>query len=114
MLGLDEAAERVDRCIHARGLRLDSLRQELIQELLVVYQRGVEDERIRQIEQRERLPKTKRQTEMLEFYISFRKMRGYIPSYSQIARHFGLRQRATVAKHFNALRRQGFNIEARS
>jgi hypothetical protein len=115
MRDLTDAAERADRCLtRLQGhQRLDCLRQDLIQELLAAYQKGIDDERVRQVEMRDKQPNTKRQAEILEYYLSFKTRHGYIPSYGQIARHFGLSQRATVAKHFAALRRQGFDIAPR-
>jgi len=35
---------------------------------------------------------------------------GYEPSYTQIARHFGVKSRATIAKHIAALERRGLLV----
>lgn len=112
----EDVAKRADRIVlHLRGhQRMDCLRRDLIQEISTVYQMGIDYERARRIAQRDKTPNTQRQAEVLEYYISFRKRHGYIPSYTQIARHFGLRQKATVCKHIKSLRRQGFDIEART
>lgn len=117
MLKVKEAAERIDRCLFAftRGhQKPDCLRQDLIQELLAVYEHGVKDERAACVAQREKTPKTKRQAEILEYYLAFKERHGHIPSYQQIGNHLGGIQRATVAKHVKALRRQGFTVDARS
>lgn len=53
------------------------------------------------------LPRTKRQKEILDYLTSFLERHGYIPSYSQIARHFKVKSRATIAKHITALERRG-------
>lgn len=53
------------------------------------------------------LPRTQRQKEILDYITSFVKRHGYIPSYTQIARHFGVKSRATIAKHIAALERRG-------
>jgi SOS-response transcriptional repressor LexA len=54
-----------------------------------------------------RVPRTARQAEILRYVIEFQQRRNYIPSYRQIARHLGVASAATVAKHVNALKRQG-------
>jgi hypothetical protein len=116
MLSFIEAAERIDKCLMAlRGhQRVDCLRQDLIQELLVVYEQGASDQRTMYAEQKEKSPNTKRQAEILEYFKSFRQRHGHLASYQQAAHHFGLRQKATIAKHVIALRRQGFDVETRS
>lgn len=53
------------------------------------------------------LPRTQRQKEILDYITSFVKRHGHIPSYTQIARHFGVKSRATIAKHIAALERRG-------
>jgi SOS-response transcriptional repressor LexA len=54
------------------------------------------------------VPRTQRQAEILEYYLDFRQRRGFLPSYAMIARHIGVRSKATIAKHMAALKRQGF------
>lgn len=58
------------------------------------------------------VPKTARQAEILRYVIEFQAMRHYIPSYTQIAKHIGVKSRATIAKHIRALRRQGLLKDA--
>jgi len=53
------------------------------------------------------LPRTKRQKEILDFITRFTERHGYAPSYSQIGLHFGVKSRATIAKHIAALERRG-------
>jgi len=53
------------------------------------------------------LPRTQRQKEVLEYITRFLEAHGYEPSYAQIARHFGVKSRATIAKHIAALERRG-------
>jgi repressor LexA len=53
------------------------------------------------------LPRTQRQKEILDYITRFHERHGYEPSYSQIARHFGVKSRATIAKHVAALERRG-------
>jgi repressor LexA len=53
------------------------------------------------------LPRTQRQKEILDYITRFLERHGYEPSYSQIARHFGVKSRATIAKHIAALERRG-------
>src|SRR2546427_9280741 len=53
------------------------------------------------------LPRTQRQKEILDYITRFLERRGYEPSYAQIARHFGVKSRATIAKHIAALERRG-------
>lgn len=54
-----------------------------------------------------KLPRTQRQKEVFDYLVRFLERRGYIPSYTQIAKHIGVRSRATVAKHIKALERLG-------
>jgi repressor LexA len=59
-----------------------------------------------------RLPRTQRQKEVFDYLVSFLERRGYIPTYTQIAKHLGVKSRATVAKHIKALERLGLiNIQ---
>lgn len=51
--------------------------------------------------------RTKRQREILDFIERFIAGHGYEPSYQMIARHFGLRSKAGIARHIYALERQG-------
>ena len=53
------------------------------------------------------LPRTQRQKEILDYITRFLERHGYGPSYAQIARHFGVKSRATIAKHIAALERRG-------
>src|SRR5690348_9318511 len=53
------------------------------------------------------LPRTQRQKEILDYITRFLERHGYVPSYAQIARHFGVKSRATIAKHIAALERRG-------
>lgn len=53
------------------------------------------------------LPRTQRQKEILDYITRFLAKHGYEPSYSQIARHFGVRSKATIAKHIAALEKRG-------
>ncbi len=61
-----EAANRIDRCLASARVhqRMDCLRQDLIQEVLSVYERGIKDERIVQAESpcrcQKKAPKTER------------------------------------------------------
>ena len=52
-------------------------------------------------------PRTQRQREILEYITRFIERHGYEPSYAQIARHFGVSSKATIAKHIAALERRG-------
>ena len=52
-------------------------------------------------------PRTQRQKEILEYIARFIERHGYEPSYAQIARHFGVSSKATIAKHIAALERRG-------
>jgi repressor LexA len=54
-----------------------------------------------------KLPRTQRQKEVFDYIVSFLERRGYIPSYTQIAKHLKVSSRATVAKHIKALERLG-------
>jgi repressor LexA len=53
------------------------------------------------------LPRTQRQKDILDYITRFLERHGYVPSYAQIARHFGVKSRATIAKHIAALERRG-------
>ena len=53
------------------------------------------------------LPRTQRQKEILDYLTSFLERHGYVPSYTQIARQFGVKSRATIAKHIAALEKRG-------
>lgn len=53
------------------------------------------------------LPRTQRQKEILDYIMRFIERHGYEPSYAQIARHFGVSSKATIAKHIAALERRG-------
>jgi repressor LexA len=53
------------------------------------------------------LPRTQRQKEILDYIIRFLERHGHEPSYAQIARQFGVKSRATIAKHIAALERRG-------
>ena len=53
------------------------------------------------------LPRTQRQKEILDYITRFHERHGHEPAYSQIARHFGVKSRATIAKHIAALERRG-------
>src|SRR6266498_1829749 len=53
------------------------------------------------------LPRTQRQKEILDYITRFLERHGYEPSYAQIARNFGVKSRATIAKHIAALERRG-------
>ncbi len=53
------------------------------------------------------LPRTQRQKEILDYITRFLERHGYEPSYAQMARHFGVKSRATIAKHIAALERRG-------
>lgn len=54
-----------------------------------------------------RLPRTQRQKEVFDYLVSFLERRGHIPTYSQIAQKLGVKSRATIAKHIQALVRLG-------
>jgi len=53
------------------------------------------------------LPRTQRQKDILDYISRFSERNRYEPSYAQIARHFGVKSRATIAKHIAALERRG-------
>jgi len=53
------------------------------------------------------LPRTQRQKEVLDYITQFLAKHGHQPSYAQIARHFGISSKATIAKHINALEKRG-------
>ena len=52
-------------------------------------------------------PRTQRQREILDYIQRFIERHGYEPSYMQIARHFGVSSKATIAKHIAALESRG-------
>jgi repressor LexA len=52
-------------------------------------------------------PRTQRQREILDYITRFIERHGYEPSYTQIARHFGVSSKATIAKHIAALESRG-------
>jgi repressor LexA len=52
-------------------------------------------------------PRTQRQKEIHDYIVSFIQRHGYEPSYAQIARHFGVKSKATIAKHISALEKRG-------
>lgn len=56
------------------------------------------------------LPRTQRQKEILDYLTRFLERHGYEPSYAQIARHFGVKSRATIAKHIAALEKRGLLV----
>jgi tRNA G26 N,N-dimethylase Trm1 len=53
------------------------------------------------------IPRTERQREILEYIRGFIERKGHQPTYMQIARHFGIRSKASIAKHISALERRG-------
>jgi repressor LexA len=53
------------------------------------------------------LPRTQRQKDILDYIIRYSGQRGHVPSYAQIARYFGVKSKATIAKHIAALERRG-------
>ena len=53
------------------------------------------------------LPRTQRQKEILDYITRFLAKHGHEPSYAQIARHFGVSSKATIAKHIQALEKRG-------
>lgn len=53
------------------------------------------------------LPRTQRQKEVLDYITRFLAKHGHEPSYAQIARHFGVSSKATIAKHIAALEKRG-------
>ncbi|HEY9283264.1 MAG TPA: transcriptional repressor LexA [Pyrinomonadaceae bacterium] len=52
-------------------------------------------------------PRTQRQKEIFDYIRRFIDRHGYEPSYAQIARHFGISSKATIAKHIEALEKRG-------
>jgi repressor LexA len=52
-------------------------------------------------------PRTQRQKEIYDYIRRFIERHGYEPSYAQIARHFGISSKATIAKHIEALEKRG-------
>ena len=53
------------------------------------------------------LPRTQRQKEIYDYITRFVAGHGHGPSYAQIARHFGVSSKATIAKHITALEKRG-------
>ena len=53
-------------------------------------------------------PLTKKQSEILRYVLDKLKDDGYSPSYDEIARHFGLSSKATVAEHLATLQTKGY------
>lgn len=53
-------------------------------------------------------PRTRRQKEVLDYILQFIETRGHQPSYQEIADHFRLASKGAVARHIEALERQGF------
>jgi repressor LexA len=51
---------------------------------------------------------TKKQRHLLNFIEDFIRMNGYAPSYEEMAEHFGLRSKATVYEHIQALEDKGY------
>src|SRR5690349_4999112 len=60
------------------------------------------------------LPRTQRQKEILDYITRFLAKHGHQPSYAQIARHFGVSSKATIAKHITALEKRGLLKRERS
>ena len=58
-------------------------------------------------------PRTQRQKEILDYITRFMERHGYEPSYAQVARHFGVSSKATIAKHVEALERRGLIVRRR-
>ncbi len=52
-------------------------------------------------------PRTKRQKDVLDYVTRFIENHGYEPSYQQIARYLGIASKSGVAKHIEALEKQG-------
>jgi repressor LexA len=52
-------------------------------------------------------PRTQRQKEIYDYVRRFIERHGYEPSYAQIARHFQISSKATIAKHIEALEKRG-------
>ncbi len=59
-------------------------------------------------------PRTQRQREILDYIVRFIERHGYEPSYTQIARYFGLSSKATIAKHVEALEHRGLLTRKRA
>src|SRR5215510_13296583 len=59
------------------------------------------------------LPRTHRQKEILDYFIGFIERHGHEPTYAQVARHFGIKSRATIAKHVTALEKRGLIVRNR-
>ena len=57
--------------------------------------------------------RTRRQHEVLEYITDFISERGYEPSYQQIARALGVRSKGGIAKHIEALEKQGLILRNR-
>ncbi len=53
-------------------------------------------------------PRTRRQKEVLEFIKRFADKHGFQPSYQQIAWSLGIASKGVIAKHIEALEKQGF------
>lgn len=58
-------------------------------------------------------PRTQRQREILDYITRFIERHGYEPSYAQIARHFNLSSKGTIAKHVEALEKRGLLARSR-
>ncbi|HYN83997.1 MAG TPA: transcriptional repressor LexA [Pyrinomonadaceae bacterium] len=59
-------------------------------------------------------PRTRKQREVLDYITRFIERHGYEPSYAQIARHFRVSSKATIAKHIESLERQGLLTRRRA
>lgn len=57
--------------------------------------------------EKQMLPRTQRQKDILDYIVRYSNQRGHVPSYAQIARYFGVKSRATIAKHIAALEKRG-------
>ncbi len=57
--------------------------------------------------------RTRRQHDVLKYITKFVSERGYEPSYQQIARAIGVRSKGAIAKHIDALEKQGFLTRSR-
>jgi len=58
-------------------------------------------------------PRTKRQKQVLKFLVEFIEEHGYEPSYQQIALHFNVKSKGGIARHIEALEKQGFILRKR-
>lgn len=58
-------------------------------------------------------PRTRRQKEVLDYITKYIENHGWEPSYQQIARHFGVSSKAGIAKHIEALEKQGLVTRSR-